>query len=150
MAPNVNSEEDRVELRVLVADDSAVMRAMIVKSLRLAGLPLGDVYQAADGAEALRLLEEHWVDLALVDINMPVMDGEELIVRLRSDEATADLPVLVVSTEGSETRIARLRAAGAAFLRKPFTPEDLCSAIVQLIGVEPEEGADGGGCDIDF
>jgi len=137
-------------LNLMIVDDSAVMRMMIQRALRLGRLPLGAVHEAADGRAALALLETTWVDAALIDINMPVMDGEELIVRLRSDEATADLPVLVVSTEGSETRIARLRAAGAAFLRKPFTPEDLCSAIVQLIGVEPEEGGDGGGCDIDF
>lgn len=128
-----------MELRVLVADDSAVMRAMIVKSLRLAGLPLGDVYQAADGAEALRLLEEHWVDLALVDINMPVMNGEALIEQVRARPETADLRVVVVSTESSDTRIARLRSLGAGFVRKPFTPESLRQTILDAIGLSDEE-----------
>lgn len=128
-----------MELRVLVADDSAVMRAMIVKSLRLAGLPLGDVYQAADGAEALRLLEEHWVDLALVDINMPVMNGEVLIEQVRARPETADLRVVVVSTESSDTRIARLRSLGAGFVRKPFTPESLRQTILDATGLCDEQ-----------
>ena len=68
-----------MSLNVLVVDDSAVMRAMIIKTLRLSGLPLGEVHEAANGQEGLGTLDEHWIDLVLVDINMPVMNGEEMI-----------------------------------------------------------------------
>lgn len=128
-----------MELRVLVADDSAVMRAMVIKSLRLAGLPLGEVHQAADGAEALRVIEEHWIDLALLDINMPVMNGEALIEQVRARPETADLRIVVVSTESSDTRIERLRSLGAGFVRKPFTPESLRQTILDATGLSDDE-----------
>ncbi len=67
-------------------DDSAVMRTMIRRTLSLCGLALGEVYEAANGVEALDRLGEHWVDLALLDVNMPVMDGEELLIRIRESE----------------------------------------------------------------
>ncbi len=129
-------------LNVLVVDDSAVMRAMVIKTLRLCRLPLGEIHQAANGAEALHLLDAHWIDLALIDINMPVMDGEELLARIRRHPELAQLPVIVVSTEGSETRIATLRQHGAAFVHKPFTPEDLRATILAMTGVTYEEYLD--------
>lgn len=131
-------------LNVLVVDDSSVTRAMIVKTLRLSGLPVEQVHQAANGAEGLKLLEEAPVDLALVDLNMPVMTGEEMIERLRADPQTADLPVVVVSTEGSFTRIALLRKMGAEFVHKPFTPEALREMVAEVTGVTHERGADQG------
>ncbi len=124
-----------MSLNVLVVDDSAVMRSMIIKTLRLSGVPLNEMYQAANGIEALRVLKENWIDLALVDLNMPVMSGEELIDELRKDPATEKLPVIVVSTEGSQTRIERLRSGGAEFVHKPFTPEKLGQTIVKITGV---------------
>lgn len=68
-------------LNVLVVDNSMVMRTMIIKTLRLSGLELGDIHQAANGQEGLQVLENNWIDLALVDINMPVISGEEMIDR---------------------------------------------------------------------
>jgi len=79
-------------------------------------------------------VEGHWIDLALVDINMPVMDGEEMIHRLRQNPATADLPVIIVSTEGSETRKEVLRQKGAGFVQKPFTPETLRDEVLGTLG----------------
>jgi two-component system chemotaxis response regulator CheY len=131
-------------LNVLVVDDSAVMRAMIIRTLRLCGLPCNEIHEASNGAEALRLLEQHWIDLALLDVNMPVMNGEEMLTRVRQNPETADLPVIVVSTAGSDTRIAALRQLGAAFVHKPFAPEVLREAIVGVTGVSDEPGmADG-------
>jgi two-component system, chemotaxis family, chemotaxis protein CheY len=137
---------------VIVVDDSAVMRTMIIRTLTLCRVPLGQVFQAAHGREALEILEREWVDLALVDINMPVMDGEELIRALRADPATADLPVLVVSTESSSTRIARVQELGARFIRKPFTPERLRDHIIALTGVTDHDACDAPavGGDLDF
>lgn len=127
---------------VLVVDDSAVMRAMIIKTLKLSGAPVGEVYQAGHGAEALEVLQESWVDLALVDINMPVMNGEELIDRVRDDDETRDLAIIVVSTESSETRIQKILGKGAKFVHKPFTPEILRETIMDVTGVENEWGTD--------
>lgn len=123
-----------MELNVLVVDDSAVMRAMIIKTLGLSGLPLGEIHQAGNGAEALEVINEAVIDLALVDLNMPVMNGEELIEELRSRVDTHELPVVVVSTEGSFTRIAMLRSKGAEFVHKPFTPEALRETVLETLG----------------
>jgi two-component system chemotaxis response regulator CheY len=131
-------------LNILVVDDSTVMRAMVIKTLRLSQLPLGEVYEANNGQEALKVLDGNWIDLALVDINMPVMDGEEMINRLRQNPATADLPVIVVSTEGSETRKELLIQKGAGFVHKPFTPEILRDVILKTLGGLDEHKAGGG------
>ncbi len=122
-------------LNVLIVDDSKVMRSMVLKTMKMAQVPLGEVVQAGNGQEGLDALGEHWIDLVLVDINMPVMNGEEMIRRMRAAQETADIPVVVISTEGSETRIARLRKMGAAFVHKPFTPEEIRDTIYRLTGM---------------
>jgi two-component system chemotaxis response regulator CheY len=131
-------------LNILVVDDSSVMRAIIIKTLHLSQLPLGEVHEATNGQEALKILEGNWIDLAMVDINMPVMDGAEMIDRLKQNPATADLPVLVVSTEGSETRKKVLIQKGAGFVHKPFTPEALRDAILRTLGGLDEQKAGDG------
>lgn len=123
-----------MKLNVMVVDDSAVMRAMIIKSLKLCGIELGDVLEAQNGVDALEKLASAWVDLALIDVNMPKMNGEELLNRMRDDPALEPLPVIVISTEGSETRITRLKSKGARFLRKPFSPETLGIQIREMLG----------------
>jgi two-component system chemotaxis response regulator CheY len=136
---------------VLVVDDSAVMRTMVIKTLRLSGVPVGDVYQAGNGEEGLERLRDHWVDLVLLDLNMPQMNGEELLAEIRSHPDTAAVAVVVVSTEGSEARIKRIKDLGAAFVHKPFRPEELRAVIRDLTGVSDESFdpvpavSDGGG-----
>jgi two-component system chemotaxis response regulator CheY len=129
-------------LNILVVDDSAVMRTMIIKTLRISGLPLGEIYEASNGQEGLQVLNDNWIDLALVDINMPVMSGEEMIDAARANPETADLPIVVVSTESSETRIEMLQKKGAEFVHKPFTPESLRQTIVRMTGVSDESEGD--------
>jgi two-component system, chemotaxis family, chemotaxis protein CheY len=124
---------------VLVVDDSAVMRTMVVRTLRMSGIPLASVNEAGNGEEGLRALEEHWVDLLLLDINMPVMNGEEMLRRVRENPETAALPVIVVSTEGSETRLQALQELGASIVRKPFAPETLRDTILRITGVTDVE-----------
>ncbi|MFB3885951.1 MAG: response regulator [Thermodesulfobacteriota bacterium] len=131
-------------LNILVVDDSKVMRQMIIKTLRLSQPELGEIHEASNGQEALQVLDGHWIDLALVDINMPVMDGGELVDRLRQNPATADLPVIIVSTEGSETRKEVLRQKGVGFVHKPFTPESLRDAILRTLGGWNEQKAGDG------
>ena len=122
-------------LNVLVTDDSAVMRAMIVRTLRMSGLDIGQVFHAGNGVEALETLDAQWVDLALIDINMPVMDGLELLDQIAQRPYAGGLRMIVVSTEGSDPRIAHIRAHGAEFVRKPFSPEYLCEVVTRLTGV---------------
>ena len=124
---------------VLIVDDSAVMRAMISRVLRLSGVPLAEVYEASHGEEGLRVLAERWVDLVLLDVNMPVMDGETMLRRLRAAPETADLPVIVVSTESSATRVHALESLGVAFVHKPFAPEDLRATILRITNVSPDD-----------
>jgi len=112
-----------MSINVLIVDDSAVMRAMVLKTIRMSGLPLGDIHQAANGREGLEALNSHWIDLVLLDINMPVMSGEEMIDRMLEDPQLKDTPKIVISTEGSQTRIEQLESKGARFIHKPFTPE---------------------------
>lgn len=119
----------------LVVDDSATVRAVFEKTLRLAGLPVGEVHHAGDGSEALAVLGRAWVDLVLTDLNMPGMNGYELVERMRAEGLLAQTPVVVVTTEGSEPRIAALRAAGVrAYVRKPFTPEQIRETVQSILG----------------
>jgi len=122
-------------LNVLIVDDSSVMRAMIIKTIRMSGLELGDVYQAGNGKEGLDAARENWVDLVVADINMPVMNGEEMIDQMKADPELSALPTIVISTEGSETRIQRLEKKGVTFIHKPFTPEIIRDAIQDLTGI---------------
>jgi len=122
-------------LNVLIVDDSSVMRAMIIKTIRMSGLDLGDVYQAGNGKEGLDAARENWVDLVVADINMPVMNGEEMIDKMKADPELSALPTIVISTEGSATRIQRLEKKGVTFIHKPFTPEIIRDAIQDLTGI---------------
>jgi len=122
-------------LNVLIVDDSSVMRAMIIKTIRMSGLELGDVYQAGNGKEGLDAARENWVDLVVADINMPVMNGEEMLDQMKADPELSALPTIVISTEGSATRIQRLEKKGVTFIHKPFTPEIIRDAIQDLTGI---------------
>lgn len=120
--------------RILVVDDSAMTRRVIHKTLALAGLEIGEFHEARDGAEALELLGKHAVDLIFTDLNMPNMAGDELLARIRKNDSWDDVRVVVISTEGSQTRLAAIKSQGAAaILRKPFTPEQVKSVIEQIL-----------------
>lgn len=122
-------------LNVLMVDDSATVRAIIGKALRLGGVDVRELHEAANGAEALEILKTHWVDLVLSDLNMPVMDGAALIEKMAQDELLKSIPVIIVSTEGSATRIEDLKAKGVTgFIRKPFAPEDIRAMVDQIMG----------------
>src|SRR4051812_35712508 len=114
-----------MSFNILIVDDSPVMRAMIARTLRLSGLPLRTLYEAGDGEAGAVAAQTHWIDLVLTDLNMPRMDGEQMILALRAQPKTLDLPVVVVSSDASTSRRARIAALGAAFVQKPFTPEEL-------------------------
>jgi two-component system chemotaxis response regulator CheY len=123
-------------LNILVVDDSAVMRSIVIRTLTMSGLDVGEVYQAGDGAEGLEALHQHNVDIAFIDINMPVMTGLEMIEEVRRSPQWADLPIVVVSTEGSDTRIEHIEHEwGAKFIHKPFTPERVRDVVLDITGV---------------
>lgn len=124
-----------MSLRILVVDDSPVMRKMVIRTLGMSGLPIEAVHEACQGREALDVLaREEGINLGLFDVNMPVLNGEELVMLVRAEPKTADLPVVMVSTEGSAERIERLKRLGASFIRKPFGPEALLDAIISATG----------------
>ena len=123
---------------VLVVDDSPVLRAAIRKVAKLAGVEEDQIFEAGNGQEALDVLETVWIDLVLLDLNMPVMDGEEFARRVRQNDDLADVAIVVVSTEANRERLDRMRALGTLeVLHKPFEPEDLRRIIGTVIGVTP-------------
>lgn len=124
-------------LDVLIVDDNRIMRDMVARAVAMSGLAIGQVRQAADGAAALAALRMAWTDLVLLDLNMPVMDGESFLRELRADTALRDTLVVVVSTESSGARVERLRGLGAGFVHKPFTPEALVGEVNRLLASGP-------------
>jgi two-component system, chemotaxis family, chemotaxis protein CheY len=123
-----------VAFRVLIVDDSPAMRKFIRRVLDLTGLEIAEGLDAGNGQEALDLLERNWVDIVLTDINMPVMNGEELLQRLAANPLLASIPVLVVSTDRSEARLARMMSLGAqGYVTKPFLPEALGDVMQGLL-----------------
>ena len=111
---------------ILIVDDSSIIRNVVKKSIEMSGVDAGEVFEAANGDEALTVLREHWVDIVMSDINMPHMNGVELVRRMSEDEEMRDVPVVIISTERSETRMEELRRHGIkGYLTKPFRPEEL-------------------------
>lgn len=122
---------------ILVVDDSATMRAVIAKALRLGGVDVGTLFEAGNGFEGLEVLREEWIDLVLADINMPGMGGMRMVEEMKADAGLGSIPIVIVSTEGSSARLGELRERGvSAFLRKPFPPEELKRTVEALLGAE--------------
>jgi len=123
-------------LNIMIVDDSPVMRSFIRKAVSLTGLDVGDCYEAGDGEDALKSLGERWVDLVLTDINMPNMNGEEFVRRMENDELLRTIPVIVVSTDSSHSRVQKMLALGAkGYISKPFLPEALRDEVEKAVGV---------------
>ena len=122
------------KLKVLIVDDSAVMRKIFERALRQAVLDLGEVREAGNGAEARVEVQKGSLDIILSDINMPVMDGLEFLKTLPTIPAAKGVPVIMITTEGSEARVVEALSAGAkGYLRKPFTPEQVKERVGPLL-----------------
>lgn len=120
-------------MNVLIVDDSAAIRKILHRVLKQAEVPLGEVHEAGDGIEALTALRTKKVDLILSDINMPNMDGLEFLGKVKSDAALKTVPVIMVSTEGSQTKVLEAVQLGAAgYVRKPFTPEQIKDKLIGM------------------
>ena len=111
---------------VLIVDDSAAIRKILQRMLKQAGLDVGNVLQAGDGIEALEKLGGQSVGLILSDINMPNMDGIQLLATLKSSPEFRHVPVIMITTEGSEGKVMEALQLGASgYLRKPFTADQI-------------------------
>ncbi len=126
------------KIRALIVDDSSVMRKIVERSLRQAGIELEKVVEAGNGAEALGALRENPVDLILCDINMPVMDGIEFVRQMGTVDNARGVPVVMITTEGSESHVVQALSNGArGYIRKPFTPDQVKEHVLPVLGKKP-------------
>lgn len=120
---------------VLLVDDSETIRMAMIRAFSMAKLPMDEIIQAPDGLKAMEVLRSRWIDMVLTDINMPNMGGMELVAAMKSDAELSEIPVAVISTEGSQTRIAELMQKGiSGYLRKPCKPEDIRDLLHKTLG----------------
>ncbi len=126
------------KIRTLIVDDSSVMRKIVERSLRHAGIELEQVFEAGNGAEALGTLRDHSVDLILCDINMPVMDGLEFVRQVATVENAKGVPIVMITTEGSESHVVQALSCGArGYIRKPFTAEQVKEHVLPVLEKNP-------------
>lgn len=120
-------------LDVLIVDDSAAIRKILHRVLVQAEVPLGNVHEASDGHEGLEKLKSEHVGLILSDINMPNMDGIEFLTKVKANPAFKSVPVLMVTTEGSQAKVMQALELGAAgYVKKPFTADQIKEKLVGL------------------
>jgi two-component system, chemotaxis family, chemotaxis protein CheY len=123
-----------MESDVLVVDDSAAIRKILQRVLRQTGMAIRTIHEAGDGQEALALLATNRVDLVLSDINMPNMDGLQLLKSLKAAEEWRNVPVVMITTEGGETKVAEAVKLGAAgYVRKPFTADQIKEKLAGIL-----------------
>jgi two-component system chemotaxis response regulator CheY len=121
-------------VKALIVDDSSVMRKIVERSLRQAGIELSEVVEAANGVEALAALGRTKVDLILSDINMPIMDGLEFVRRLQGVAEAKHIPVVMITTEGSESNVMQALSLGAkGYIRKPFTSDQVKEYVLPVL-----------------
>ena len=120
-------------MRILIVDDSAMMRAMIKRVIKLADVAVEDILEATNGAEALELLKQHDVQLLLTDINMPVMNGAEMLREISLNDRWRNLNRVIISTDGSTVRREEAEELDVrCYLEKPFSPEVLRDVLNEL------------------
>jgi two-component system, chemotaxis family, chemotaxis protein CheY len=120
-------------LDVLIVDDSAAIRKILQRLLRQANVPIGEVYEAGDGLEAIQVMKSHNVGLVLSDINMPNMDGLQLLSELKANPAWKSVPIVMITTEGSRQKVVEAVNLGAAgYVKKPFTADQIQDKLMQL------------------
>ncbi len=115
-----------MEADILVVDDSAAIRKILQRVLRQTGMSIRTIHEAGDGQEALETLNRNSVDLVLTDINMPKMDGLQFLAAMKSSPERRRIPVVMITTEGGETKVAEaVRLGAAGYVRKPFTADQI-------------------------
>ena len=121
-----------VIMNVLIVEDCKVMQLMIKRALNISDLEIGKIYLAENGMDGMDLIKENDIELLILDMNMPVMNGMQMLEILRSNSETEGVPVLVVSTESNEKRVESMMKLGDNFVHKPFTPEQLITGLHSL------------------
>lgn len=121
-------------LDVLIVDDSAAIRKILHRVLLQTNLMLGEVYEATDGREGLDRMRAASVGLVLSDINMPNMDGLEFLQAVKANPLWQNIPVMMVTTEGSQDKVLQALKLGAAgYVKKPFTPDQIKEKLTGLV-----------------
>ena len=121
-------------LDILIVDDSAAIRKILQRVLGQAEIPVGTVYEAGDGTAALEILKTQQVGLVLSDINMPNMDGLQLLSQIKANDQWRKLPVIMITTEGAAAKVQEAVALGATgYVRKPFTAEQIKEKLTGLL-----------------
>ena len=124
-----------MSVTLLIVDDSMTMRAVIKKVVQMSGFEAEAYLEAGSGADAIEVLAKEKVDLVLSDINMPEMSGIEMLRKIKADPGLSSIPVIMISTEGSEERISEAQESGAAgYLKKPFQPEEVRALLDENLG----------------
>ncbi len=122
-------------MRILIVDDSAMMRTMIKRVVALANVPVDEILEAGNGAEALALLETHDVHVLFTDINMPVMNGAELLREIARHERWRGMGRVIISTDGSTSRHEEAAELDVhRYIEKPFSPEVLRDVLTEVVG----------------
>jgi two-component system chemotaxis response regulator CheY len=137
-APGADVADDggkhSMALKFLVVDDSAVIRKVVIRALSQTGLTMDEVQQAADGNEALAVLRAGKIDLVLSDINMPNMDGIQMLAAMQAEPALKGIPVIMITTEGSQQKVMDAAKLGAkGLVRKPFVPEQIKQKVIECL-----------------
>ncbi len=118
---------------ILIVDDSAAIRKILHRVLKQAEVPLGDIYEAGDGVQALEVLKANPVDLVLSDINMPNMDGMQLLAQIKANPQWQSIKVVMITTEGNQSKVLEAVGLGAAgYVRKPFTADQIKEKLLSL------------------
>lgn len=121
---------------ILIVDDSILMRTALKRTIDMAGIETASITEAGNGKEAIEVLENNPVDLILTDLNMPEMNGVELVHFLKESSEYSSIPVIVITTESSTVRIKDLQETGIRdYLHKPFTPEEFRETITRSLGI---------------
>ena len=137
MKTNNSQTAGMTPLNVLIVDDSATMRALLYRVVGLADLPIGAIYQAPNGAEALKLLEKHDIQAVFTDVNMPVMNGMELLREMAAHDEWRDILRVIISTDGSRLRREEARELKVSlYVEKPFRPEVVRDVLCQIASVD--------------
>ena len=127
-------------MRILIVDDSAMMRAMIKRVIKLADVPVESIFEASNGREGLELLQKHDVQLLLTDINMPVMNGADMLREISLNDRWRNLSRVIISTDGSTVRREEAEELDVrCYLEKPFSPEVLRDVLNELADNELAE-----------
>lgn len=120
---------------VLIVDDSSIVRSVVKKSISMSGIDVSSVFEAGNGVEALEVLNREWIDIVFADLNMPEMNGVELVEKMSEDAMLVSTPVVIISSEQRQAKIDALKNRGIrAYMKKPFRPEGFKDIVCNILG----------------